>query len=125
VAAAGWILYDDACGICRRWVPFWQRTLSNRGFSIAPLQTDWVRAELGLDGADLTQDLRLLLADGGQIQGADVYRHVMRAIWWAYPLYVLSTLPILRTVFDWGYRTFAENRHRISDACRLPANSAR
>jgi predicted DCC family thiol-disulfide oxidoreductase YuxK len=120
---AGWVLYDDACGIYRRWVPFWERTLAKRGFSIAPLQADWVRGKLGLDGDELTRDLRLLLVDGGQVQGADVYRHVMKAIWWAYPLYLASMLPILRMVFDWGYRTFAKNRHSISDACRLPAPS--
>ena len=33
---AGWVLYDDACGFCRQWVPFWRETLSKRGFSIAP-----------------------------------------------------------------------------------------
>ncbi len=48
----------------------------------------------------------------------------MRRIWWAYPLYLLSVAPLLRQAFDWGYRTFAENRYRISGACRLgPAQS--
>src|SRR5262249_23059775 len=122
LATSGWILYDDACGICRRWVPFWESTVRRRGFSIAPLQADWVRERVGLDGAELTRDLRLLLSNGSHTQGADVYRYVMGRVWWAYPLSLASTLPILRTAFDWGYRTFARNRHRISDACRLPGN---
>jgi predicted DCC family thiol-disulfide oxidoreductase YuxK len=119
------VLYDDACGICRRWVPFWERTLAKRGFSIASLQAAWVRERLGVDGAKLTRDLRLLLSDGSHIQGADVYRYVMKRVWWAYPLYVASRMPILRTAFDLGYRTFARNRHKISHACRLPGNSPR
>ena len=51
--------------------------------------------------------------------GADVYRFVMRRLWWAYPLYLLSIVPGGRHLFDWGYRTFARNRLRVSSACRL------
>ena len=65
----GWILYDDSCGFCRRWVPFWERTLQKRGFAIAPLQADWVTEKLQLNEDDLMQDLRLLLASGEKIQG--------------------------------------------------------
>jgi predicted DCC family thiol-disulfide oxidoreductase YuxK len=117
----GWVLYDDSCGFCRRWVPFWANTLRKRGFAIAPLQSEWVVQALSVPREDLLFDLRLLLADGEQVRGADVYRHVIRRIWWAYPLYLLSVAPLLRLVFDWAYRTFANNRHRVSRACRLPA----
>ena len=58
---AGWILYDDSCGICRRWVPFWENTLRKHGFEIAPLQADWVRAKLQMNETELMQDLWLLL----------------------------------------------------------------
>ena len=117
----GWVLYDDSCGFCRRWIPFWAETLRKRGFAIAPLQTEWVEQKLNAPQEDLLQDLGLLLANGRQVRGADVYRYVLQRIWWAYPLYLLSVAPAFRRVFDWGYRTFAENRHRISGACRMPA----
>jgi predicted DCC family thiol-disulfide oxidoreductase YuxK len=120
VEVRGWVLYDDACGFCRRWVPFWSGTLAKRGFAIAPLQSKWVQAKLGAQPEDLLEDLRLLLTDGSQVRGADVYRYVMQRIWWAYPLYVLSVAPILWRVFDWAYRTFATHRYRFSRACRLP-----
>ena len=116
----GWILYDDSCGFCRRWVPFWESQLKRRGFSIAPLQANWVRERLRLSEADLVQDLRLLLADGSQIAGADVYRYAMQRIWWAWPVYLVSVTPGFRQFFDWGYRTFARNRYRFSAACGLP-----
>lgn len=121
----GWVLYDDSCGFCRRWIPFWADTLRKRGFDIAPLQSEWVARRLNAPQEDLLADLRLLLADGGQVRGADVYRHVMRQIWWAYPLYVLSVAPLFRLVFDWAYRTFANNRYRVSRACRLPSDGPR
>jgi predicted DCC family thiol-disulfide oxidoreductase YuxK len=115
----GWILYDDSCGFCRRWVPFWKSTLRRRGFEIAPLQADWVREKLSLSESELLRDLRLLLADGSQICGADVYRYAMRRIWWAWPSYLFSVCPGLRSISDWGYRTFATNRFRVSSACGL------
>lgn len=116
----GWVLYDDACGFCRRWIPFWGPTLRRRGFEIAPLQSAWVREALPQLGAELTDDLRLLLADGRHVQGADVYRYVMCRIWWARPLYLLTCAPGLRRLFDAGYRAFATHRHRFSRACGLP-----
>ncbi len=115
----GWILYDAGCGFCRRWVPFWERTLRRRGFAIAPLQADWVRTQLALTETELLQDLRLLLADGSMLAGADVYRYAARRIWWAWPVYLFSITPGLRQVFDWGYRKFAANRYHVSTVCGL------
>jgi predicted DCC family thiol-disulfide oxidoreductase YuxK len=115
----GWILYDDSCGFCRRWIPFWEGALQRRGFSITPLQTDWVRTKLQLSESELLHDLRLLLGDGSQIRGADVYRYATRRIWWAWPVYLFSVTPGFRNLFDWGYRTFAANRFRFSAACGL------
>ena len=115
----GWILYDDDCGICRRWVPFWENALRRRGFAVAPLQAAWIREKLRLIENDLLQDLRLLLSDRAQIQGADVYRHAMKRIWWTNPFYVLSITPLCRNIFDLGYRTFANHRHQVSRACKL------
>ena len=121
VPVQGVVLFDGSCGFCRRWIPFWGPALERRGFSIAPLQEEWVRSRLNVSDAELLVDLRLLLADGRQIRGADVYRYVMRRMWWAYPLYLLSITPGCCMVFDWSYRTFADNRFWISQACRLPA----
>ena len=117
----GWVLYDGACGLCSRWVPYWERTLKKRGYSIAPLQSDWVGKELHLSHEDLASDFRLFLADGEQLAGAAAYRYLMRRIWWAKPLYLLSILPLFRTLFDAGYRAFADNRYFISRTCHFPA----
>ncbi|MGE5219408.1 MAG: thiol-disulfide oxidoreductase DCC family protein [Chloroflexota bacterium] len=116
----GWVLYDGDCGFCSRWVPFWEKTLAKRGFRIAPLQAEWVAEKFNLAADELTGDFRLLLADGKKIAGADVYRYLMRRIWWATPLYLLSILPVLRNLFDAGYRAFADNRYWISRTCHLP-----
>ena len=113
------VLYDDSCGFCRRWVPFWGPTLGRHGFAIAPLQSPWVAKAIPLPTDELLHDIRLLLPTGEHLHGAEVYRHVMRRIWWAWPLYLLSVIPGLSRLFDLGYRTFARNRHRFSKACGL------
>ena len=117
--ARGWILYDDSCGFCRRWVPFWQNALRRRGFDIAALQDEWVRERIQLPYDELVHDLRLLFADGSHLAGAEVYRYATRHIWWAWPIHLFSITPGCRAIFDWCYRSFAKNRHLISSACRL------
>jgi uncharacterized protein YqjF (DUF2071 family)/predicted DCC family thiol-disulfide oxidoreductase YuxK len=115
----GWVLYDASCGVCARWVPFWAPTLGRLGLAVAPLQAPWVVERLALSPDAALTDVRLLFRDGRQLQGADVYRYVMRHLWWAYPLYLLTVAPGLSRLFDRAYRAFADHRLRISAACGL------
>ena len=117
----GWILYDGSCGFCSKWVPFFESTLSKQDLGFAPLQAEWVRARLDLPEEELLADLRLLLEAGEVISGSDVYRFVMRRSWTMWPLYFISILPGFAHLFDWSYRTFANHRYQVSEACRLPA----
>ena len=115
----GWVLFDGSCGVCNRWVPFWAPTLARIGLGTVPLQTDWVRERIRMSDDDLLQDIRVLLADGTVVSGADAYFYCMKRIWWAWPLYLLFQLPVLNTLFRYSYRWFANNRFKISRACRL------
>lgn len=122
-APFAWVLYDGACGFCSRWVPFWKGTLAKRGLGVATLQEPWVAERLSAQGVSAENqlaDLRILVAETGEvIPGADAYRFAFRRIWWARPLFLLSVTPGFRRLFDRGYRTFAENRYRVSRACRI------
>jgi predicted DCC family thiol-disulfide oxidoreductase YuxK len=120
---AGWVLYDADCGVCTRLAQFWKPTLVRLGFSTAPLQSPWVPERTGLALEELLTDIRLLASDGTLLSGPNVYRHVMRRLWWAYPLYLLSKAPGLSRAFDWGYRAFARHRTRISATCGLPGET--
>ena len=115
----GWVLFDDECGVCHRTVPFFGGTLRKLGFEIAPLQDAWVQERIGARAGDPMNYMRLLFADGREVLGPDVYRYFMKRVWWSYPIYLLSVLPVLRSMFDWAYRTFAANRYRVAKACGL------
>lgn len=119
----GWVLYDRDCGLCETLALRWAPTLRKVGLDVAPLQAPWVAERLRLPHAELVHDVRLLYADGRHVAGGDVYRHALRRIWWAYPLYLLSVIPGLRQVWDWAYRTFRDNRHRVSATCGLATSS--
>ena len=115
----GWLLYDGACGVCSRWVPFWAPALRGIGLDVAPLQTPWVAERLGLAPDQLVNDIRIVFAEGGNLAGPAVYRYAMKRIWWSYPLYLVTLLPGLREGFDRAYRGFADHRMHFSKACRI------
>jgi len=114
------VLYDADCSVCTRLARSWAATLGRLGLSVAPLQSPWVGPRTSLPPDVLLSDLRLLENDGHLVSGPDVYRYVMRRLWWAYPLYLLSRVPGLSRIFDWTYRAFARNRRAISPSCELP-----
>lgn len=115
----GWILYDAQCGICRTWVPRWQATLQRAGFGVAPLQSEWVAERTQLTEEELLSDFRLLLPDDSLVNGADAYRVILRQIWWAWPLAMIASIWPLSMLVNSLYRRIADNRHRLSKACRL------
>ncbi len=119
----GWLLYDGACGFCSRWVPFWSGYVRKHGYAVVPLQDRALQTRFALNEEDLLREMTLVLANGRQIRGADVFRHFLRLSWLAYPVYLLTLLPGVRQVFNWGYRTFARNRYRLAGACPLPATN--
>jgi hypothetical protein len=116
---AGWVLYDGDCGVCTRLALTWRPTFSRLGLETAPLQSPWVPKRTGLSLPELLTDVCLLETDGTLISGPNVYRYVMRRLWWAYPFYLLSKVPGLSHAFDWAYRAFARHRTRISASCGL------
>ncbi len=116
-ATVGWVLYDGDCEFCVRWLRFWSPVLRRRGFEIDALQAEWTEEALGLPRDQILRDIRLLAATGESYAGADVYLHVARRIWWAWPLGFLFSLPGFNSLIWTGYRWFAANRHCVSGYC--------
>jgi predicted DCC family thiol-disulfide oxidoreductase YuxK len=118
----GWILYDADCALCRRWVRRFERTLTLRGFDLAPLQSSWVLECLDVPEHELLARMRVLTRDGRDLAGADAMIFVARTIWWAWPLYAASLLPggrlWLGLIYDW----VARHRHCAGGSCHYVAS---
>lgn len=116
----GWLLYDSDCAVCTRLAKFWTPTFARLGLLVAPLQSPWVGQRTGVEQSELLRDIRLLESNGTLHSGADVYRFVMRRLWWAYPLYLLSMIPGLHALFNSAYHTFVRHRKTVSSSCGVP-----
>jgi predicted DCC family thiol-disulfide oxidoreductase YuxK len=100
-------------------VKYWAGTLGRHGFEIALLDEPWVAEKLSMPHAELVTDIRLLTAERELVSGADVYLHVTRRIWWAWPFYAIFSLPLFNRLIHVGYRWFARNRYCVSRSCKL------
>ena len=120
---AGWVVYDGACGVCSRLARRFRGMLERRGFALVPLQAPWMSSRLrfsyGIPLENLLDEMRVLTADGRALGGADAVLFLAGRVWWAWPVAVLGSLPLLRVLLGRGYRWFAANRHRVSQACGI------
>ena len=73
-------------------------------------------AQVGKSFDDLMARMHGRLPDGTWIEGVEVFRRLYAAVGLG-PLVVLSRLPIVKQVLDWGYAVFAKNRLRITGRC--------
>ena len=72
----------------------------------------------------MLREMRLLLADGRDLGGADAVVEIARHIWWAWPLWLVSRVPGARAILRAIYRVIAANRHCIGGACKIPRRHA-
>jgi alginate O-acetyltransferase complex protein AlgI len=107
----GWVLFDGACSLCSASARFFTQTLNRRGFTVAPLQTPWVRERLGLREGEPSIEMRLLLANGDAPGGADAILEIARRIWWGWPLFLFAKLPGIKPMLQAIYRIIAANRY--------------
>lgn len=121
VPRRGWVLYDGQCTFCTGWVQRVRGTLERHGFLTDALQAPWVGQRLKMPLPELIRDIRVLTPDGRLISGADAYLHVLRRIWWTWPLGMLFSLPGLKSIFRFVYRQVANNRYCIAGTCPLPS----
>jgi predicted DCC family thiol-disulfide oxidoreductase YuxK len=113
-AARGWIGYDAECAFCQGWVRRWGPRLTPRGFVFTPLEEAFWRTRLALPPGGIPEEVKLLLADGRLLGGAEAILFLARTIWWLAPLAWAMRLPGLFALTSAIYRRIARHRHRLS-----------
>jgi len=121
----GWLCFDAHCPFCSSFVSRFQITLQRRGFEPAPLQAAWVAARLGPTPGAIPDEMKLLLADGSILGGADAVVRMAGTIWWAWPLHFASRIPGVILLLRWLYRRIAERRACLNGTCRLDTQPLR
>jgi uncharacterized protein YqjF (DUF2071 family)/predicted DCC family thiol-disulfide oxidoreductase YuxK len=119
VPPRGWVLYDGGCGLCSRWISFLKPILRGIGFECASLQSPWVVDKISIPAEKLSDDIRLLCANGKVLSGAVCYRYLMKRIWWSAPLGYLCEVPGVKGLMNMLYAFINKNRFRISKVCGL------
>lgn len=116
---AGWVFYDGDCHLCCALARRVAAPLARRRFRLCPLQSPDAPRRLGLRGVDLFREMRLLLADGTNLGGADAVVELARRIWWVSPVWLLSRVPGVLVLYHLIYRAIAANRYCCQDTCNL------
>jgi predicted DCC family thiol-disulfide oxidoreductase YuxK len=121
----GILLFDGECALCVRLAGRWSPPLYRRGFALSPLQSPGMRERLGMKPGELFGEMKLIMADGAVVGGADAVICLAKHIWWARPLYWLAHIPgasvLLRKVYKW----FARRRRCCGGVCKLNVRRSR
>ncbi len=117
------VFYDADCAFCTRLAARLEKALQQRGFSLAPLQSELARDRLGLREGASFSEMRLLSRDGENLGGGDAVIFLARRIWWAWPVWALAQLPGMRGLLRAGYRRIAARRSCAGGHCKSPQPS--
>ena len=112
------VFFDGACPLCRREIAMlrrWDRRGVIRFTDIAAPGFD--PAPLGRTHGDLMAEIHGRLPDGTVIKGVEVFRRLYAAVGLS-PLVLLTRLPVVSQILDWGYRRFARNRLKLTGRCQ-------
>lgn len=119
------LFYDGNCGLCDHAVQFVMQRDKRGLFAFAPLQGETAKTYF----KRLPDEDSLILIEDFRSPNPKKFlfgKGAFRILWllggsWSL-LGVMNFLPA--SLYDWGYRLVAKNRHRIfpKDSCKLPAS---
>jgi predicted DCC family thiol-disulfide oxidoreductase YuxK len=111
------VFFDGDCPLCVREINMLRR-LDRRGairFTDIAAR-DFDPATTGLTMAELMDRIHGRLPSGELVEGVEVFRRLYGAVGLGF-LLAWTKWPLLRSLADWGYRTFAKNRLRLTGRC--------
>ncbi|MEM7316591.1 MAG: DUF393 domain-containing protein [Planctomycetota bacterium] len=111
------VFFDGDCPLCKKEINFLKRRdKSDRILATDISSPEFVPAEFGKNYETLMAEIHGRLPDGTWITGVEVFRRLYAAIGLG-PLVMLTRLPGIRHVLDFGYRIFAKNRLKLTGRC--------
>lgn len=123
IGQSGLVIFDGACGACSTFIGEKKAFFEKYGFSVAPLQEQWVKDISKLNEETLLQAIHLYTANGEIVKGADFFQRIASKVWWLTPLDLLLRIPLLKTLFALAYDAAAKRRRMISRICGLQSKA--
>jgi len=109
------VLYDGACPLCRREADLWRWLDRGRGrIGLEDVGSpDFDATKYGLTHEQAMGQIHGILPSGAVVCGMEVFRRAYAAVGLGW-LLAATSWPLLRPLFDRGYRWFARNRLRLT-----------
>jgi len=123
IGTSGLIIYDGSCGACTYYIGEKRSFFERYGFSMAPLQEEWISELTGLDETTLLKAIHLLTPDGTILQGADFFDYLSGRVWWLAPIHALLRITPIKKIFTRLYNFVAKRRKKISQVCQLQSRA--
>jgi predicted DCC family thiol-disulfide oxidoreductase YuxK len=123
IGKSGLVIFDGSCGACSAFVGEKKAFFQKYGFTVAPLQEEWVRDVSGLKEETLLQAIHLYKPNGDVVKGIDFFQYVASKIWWLTPINLLLRISIFKPIFTLIYDTIAKRRRNISRICGLQSKA--
>jgi predicted DCC family thiol-disulfide oxidoreductase YuxK len=118
------VLFDGACPLCRREAAIWQRLDHGRGrIALVDISSaDFQASDYGVSLAQAMTEIHGILPSGAVVRGMEVFRRAYAAVGLGW-LLAPTAWPLLRPLFDRGYRWFARNRLWLTRRSGLCTNA--
>lgn len=109
------VLIDGTCPLCRREADLWRRLDRGRGRIVLEdiAAADLDPTECGPTREQAMAEVHGILPSGELVRGIEVFRRAYAAVGWGW-LLAPASWPLLRPLFDRGYRWFARNRLKLT-----------
>ena len=115
----GLVIFDGSCGACSTFIGEKKEFFKKYGFSVAPLQEQWVKDISKQSEEDLQKAIHLYTENGEIVKGVDFFQRVASKVWWLMPINLLLRISFLKPLFTFIYNEVAKRRQKISQFCGL------
>lgn len=115
------VFYDGDCPLCVREVKFLRRLDRKQKIYFTNIAAaDFCADEFGVRWDDFMSEIHGRLPDGTWVRGVEVFRRLYTAVGCG-ALVWMTRLPVIDSILDRAYKTFARNRLRWTGRCSADA----
>ena len=111
------VFHDGDCPLCEREINMLKRLDRKRRIDFVDIAApEFDAADYGTTHDALMERIHARLPDGSWIEGVEVFRRLYTAVGFGL-IVVITRLPLLSHLMDWGYRKFAKDRLKWTGRC--------